>query len=306
LFTQVSFQDVASNLRRVSFAFVVFAWCFYAFSQWISAYRWQILLRARGVEVSLSELFSFYMIGMFVNNFMPGSIGGDVVKSYYLYRRIRKLEISVVSVFLERFTGLLGLCLLALATLAIGYRYLRSAMVVASVCGSAAFLVLIVVVLWQLPNIIARIPIVGRFVPKRLSESAAELYDALASYRNHMPTLLAAVAISAVLQLMLASYFSLASVAMGIPIDLIYFLLFLPAVTLVSLIPLSLGGLGIREASMVVLFGAAGISTADVVAVSLTIHIINTLLSLWGGALLLRLPPGTDVEFQNGRAMVNH
>jgi uncharacterized protein (TIRG00374 family) len=305
LFTQVSFQDVANNLRRVSIAFVLFAWCYYALSQWISAYRWQLLLRARSVEVPLSELFSFYMIGMFANNFMPGSIGGDVIKSYYLYRRTRKLQISVVSVFLERFTGLLGLCLLAIATLAIGYRYLRSTMVVTSVCGSAAFLVLIVLVLWQLPNIVARVPIVTRFVPKRLSVSAAELYGALASYQNHVRTLLAAVAVSVVLQLMLASYFSLASVAMGIPIDLIYFLLFLPAVTLVSLIPLSLGGLGIREASMVVLFGAAGISTSDVLAVSLTIHFINMLLSLWGGVLLLRMPPGTDVEIQTGRALAN-
>jgi uncharacterized protein (TIRG00374 family) len=304
LFTQVSFHDVANNLRRVSVAFVIFAWCFYALSQWISAYRWQILLRARNVEVPLSELFSFYMIGMFVNNFMPGSIGGDVIKSYYLYKRTHKLQVSVISVFLERFTGLLGLCLLALVTLAIGYRYLHSATVVASVCGSAAFLVAIVLVLWQLPNIVARIPIVTGFIPKRLSESAAELYDALVSYRNHMPTLFAAVAISAVLQLMLASYFSIASVAMGIPINLIYFLLFLPAVTLISLIPLSLGGLGIREASMAVLFGAAGISAADVIAVSLTIHIINTLLSLWGGVLLLKLPPGTGVGVRSGGALV--
>jgi uncharacterized membrane protein YbhN (UPF0104 family) len=91
---------------------------------------------------------------------------------------------------------------------------------------------------------------------------------------------------------------------MGIPINLIYFLLFLPAVTLVSLIPLSLGGLGIREASMAVLFGAAGISAADVIAVSLTIHIINTLLSLWGGVLMLKLPPRTGVRFRSGGALV--
>ena len=167
------------------------------------------------------------------------------------------------------------------------------------------FLVLIVVVLWQLPNIVSRIPIVTRFVPERLSASAVELYAALTSYRNHLPTLIAAVAISTVLQMMLASYYAMASVAMGIPIDLIYFLLFLPAVTLISLIPLSLGGLGIREASMAVLFAAAGIAAADVVAVSLTIHIINTLLSLWGGVLLLRLPPGIDVEFRNCRALIN-
>ncbi len=296
LFTQVSIQDVVDNLRRVPLAFVLFAWFYYALCQWISAYRWQLLLRAKDVRVSLSELFSFYMIGMFVNNFMPGSIGGDIVKSYYLFKRTRKLEITVVSVFLERFTGLLGLCFLALGALAIGYRYLHSPMVVASVIGSAVILVLIVLMLWQLPKLAARIPIVSRLVPKRIIASAGELYAALSSYRHHAPTIFVAIGISTILQLMFAAYYAIASIAMGIPIDLIYFLLFLPAVTLVSLIPLSLGGLGIRETAMVVLFGAAGIARADVVAVSLTIHIINTLLSLWGGVLLLRHPARTVGE----------
>jgi uncharacterized membrane protein YbhN (UPF0104 family) len=77
---------------------------------------------------------------------------------------------------------------------------------------------------------------------------------------------------------------------MGIPIDFIYFVLFLPLVTLVSLVPISIGGLGIREAVMVALFAAVGVSKADVLSVSLTVHIINTLLSLWGGFLLLRRP----------------
>ncbi|HVT29590.1 MAG TPA: flippase-like domain-containing protein [Lacipirellulaceae bacterium] len=288
LFTQISIHDVVDNLRRVSLGFVLFAWCYYALCQWISAYRWQVLLRAKDVHVPLSELFSFYMIGMFINNFMPGSIGGDVAKSYYLFKRTRKLEITVVSVFLERFTGLLGLCLLAVIALAVGYQYLHSPMVIASVVGSAVILVLIVVVLWQLPNLAAKIPLVSRIVPQRIRESASELYTALASYRHHVPTLFVAIAISTILQLMLAAYYAIASIAMGIPISLVYFLLFLPAVTLVSLIPLSLGGLGIRETAMVVLFGAAGISQPDVMAVSLTIHIINTILSLWGGILLLQ------------------
>ena len=297
LFTQVSLREVADNLRKVSPAFIVFAWCYYALCQWISAYRWQLFLRAKDVNVSVGELFSFYMVGMFVNNFMPGSIGGDIVKSYYLYKRTGKLEITVISVFLERFTGLLGLCLLALITLAIGYRYLNSPIVVISVVGSAAFLMLIVVGLWQLPNLVARMPWISRFVPQRLSESAVELYASLASYRHHVPMLCLAIGISTVLQLMFAAYYSLASIAMGIPIDLIYFLLFLPAVTLVSLIPLSLGGLGIREASLVVLFGAAGIPPAEVVSVSLTLHFVNAILSLWGGFLLLKLPSPKVQEY---------
>jgi uncharacterized protein (TIRG00374 family) len=298
LFTQISLSEVLSCVRGVSPTFILFAWCYYSLCQWISAYRWQLLLRAKDVHVSLGQLFAYYMIGMFVNNFLPGSIGGDVVKSYYLYRRTQKLEISVVSVFLERFTGLVGLCVLSMTALAFGYQYLHSPIIVAAVVGTSLALLLMVLLLTHLPSLATRVPMLTKMLPERVISVAGGVYESLVSYRNHSATIFSAIAISTVLQFMFAVYYALASIAMGIPVDLIYFVLFLPAVTLISLVPLSLGGLGIREAAMVVLFGAAGIAPADVLAISLTIHIINMILSLVGGVLLIthQAPPIREYE----------
>jgi uncharacterized protein (TIRG00374 family) len=298
LFTHISVNDVIGNLRRVSPAFILFAWCLYALCQLISAYRWQLLLRAKEVHVGLCQLFSFYMIGMFVNNFLPGSIGGDLVKSYHLFRRTREPEIAAVSVFLERFTGLIGLTLISLIALAIGYRELNSPFVWGAVLSAAAALVGVMVVLWQLPNMVRRVPLLSRLFPRSITQLAMGIYAALASYRHHKSTILAAVIISALLQFLFAVYYACASAAMGFRIELMYFVLFLPAVTLISLIPLSIGGLGLRDAAMVVLFGAAGISQADILSVSLTVHVINTMLSFWGGILLIknRVPPSRRME----------
>jgi uncharacterized membrane protein YbhN (UPF0104 family) len=135
-------------------------------------------------------------------------------------------------------------------------------------------------------------------LPSRFTKLATGVYGALVSYRHHLPTVFFAIAISVVLQLMFAAYYAMASVAMGIPIDLIYFILFLPLVTLVSLVPFSVGGLGVREAVMVALFGAVGVSQADVLSVALTVHFINTALSLWGGVLLLRRPAAPALNAQ--------
>jgi uncharacterized protein (TIRG00374 family) len=288
LFTQISIADVLQNLKRVSPAFVLFAWGYYALCQLLSSYRWQLLLKAKQVDVPLSKLFSYYMIGMFANSFLPGSVGGDVVKSYHLFRRTKDVKIAAVSVFLERFTGLVGLSLISVIALAVGYRHLDSPIVLWSVLIAVATLIGSVLILWKLPVLARRAAWLRRFFPEKLLNTSQGIYEALLSYRHHLPTVMAAVAVSAVLQFLFAAYYALASVAMGIPIDVIYFMLFLPLITLVSMIPISLGGLGLREAMMVALFGAVGISQTDVLSVSLTIHLINTLLSLWGGALLIR------------------
>ena len=288
LFTQISFSEVLENLKKVSPLFVLFAWAYYAFCQLISSYRWKVLLEARNVHVPLRELFSFYMIGMFANNFMPGSVGGDVVKSYHLFRTTSDVKIAAVSVFLERFTGLIGLCLISLVALVVGYQHLSSPVVLGSVVAAALAILLIIIIIWQMPRIVGRLGWATRLLPKRFTKIAADIYGALASYRHHPKSILAAIGLSAILQFLFAAYYALASIAMGIPIDLIYFVLFLPLITLVTMIPLSIGGLGLREVMIVTLFGAVGISQADVLSVSLTVHIINTLLSLWGGFLLLR------------------
>src|SRR6185437_13761537 len=69
-------RQIIGKLALLTPAFVLFAWAYYAICQWVSAYRWRMLLRAKGVDVPTARLFVFYMVGMFANNFMPGGLGG--------------------------------------------------------------------------------------------------------------------------------------------------------------------------------------------------------------------------------------
>ena len=80
---------------------------------WVSAMKWHLLSRARGLEVSLTRLTVLYLIGKFFSNFVPGMIGGDVSRSYLFGRYIGSQSTAAASIFLERFTGLLVLVLLA-------------------------------------------------------------------------------------------------------------------------------------------------------------------------------------------------
>ena len=280
-------ERVAEHVQRLTLAFVLFASGYYAACQLLSSVRWRLFLTAKGVAVPTTTLFSYYMIGMFFNNFLPGAVGGDAAKAYLLYRRCGEGHLAVSSVFLERFAGLLGLSIVSVAALAISVAWIRSPLVFAAVGGTALFLIAVALGLWWAP-LSARIGnALGRLAPGWLGPRLERFYGALAGYREHPGTLLGAVLLSVVIQGLYALYYALVARGLGLSIDVVYFLLFLPPVSVLMLVPIGLGGLGLREAALVVLFAAVGVPAADILAVSLTAHALGALLSLWGGLLLL-------------------
>jgi uncharacterized protein (TIRG00374 family) len=302
---RVGVRDVLANLSNLAPAFILFGWAFYACCQLLSAVRWRLLLSAAGVEVPLPKLFGFYMIGMFLNNFLPGGVGGDVVKAYQLYRYTGQGRYAVASVFLERFTGLIGLVLLTAAALAAGLGRQQSPWVLVVVCGTPLLLALAAALLWWSPRFVPLLRPVGTLLPRKTGDKLSQLYGALASYRNHRKTLVLAIGLSAGIHFLYACLFALVAGALDTPINLRYFILFLPAITVANVAPVSLGGLGVREALMVMLFSEVRVPAADILAVSLTTHLLNMSLSLWGGALLVLRRPGSEPTSRRARSLTD-
>jgi len=280
-------RAIIGKLAHLTPAFVLFAWVYYAICQWISAYRWRVLLRAKGMDVPTARLFVFYMVGMFANNFLPGGLGGDAVKAYGLYRREGSANIAVASVFVERFCGILALSVLgavaAAAMLVAGQPPLMPLLVLGFVLLLAAAAAMV----WSVP--LARLlrVLLAALAPRVIRDRAIQLVETVHSYREDWRVLLRALAISVLLQGMIALFYSLVGRALGTPVPTLYFLLFLPIITMVTLLPISLGGLGVREIAMVYLFATVGVSSEDMLSISLTAHILNTALSFSGGVMLL-------------------
>ncbi len=280
-------REIFRKIEHLSIGFILFAWAFYAFCQLISAYRWKLLLSAKGVDLPIMRLFMFYMIGMFVNNFLPGGLGGDAVKAYSVYRSSGTVHVSVASVLVERFCGILALALLGGVACVIMLiqgearsvaLWMLVAMLGIAVAAAMVWSVRLASVLRKFLSVCA---------PRRIRDRAVQLMETVHSYRHDGWTLIWALLLSIGLQGMIAVYFGVVSQALDSPIPLIYFFLFLPLVTIATLAPISLGGLGVREVTMVYLFSSVGVSGADVLSVSLTAHVLNTALSLSGGLMLL-------------------
>ncbi|MFH1038477.1 MAG: lysylphosphatidylglycerol synthase transmembrane domain-containing protein [PVC group bacterium] len=84
------------------------------------SFRWGMLLTAQGVRLSHLSVFMYYMMGMFFNNFLPSTVGGDFVKAYYLSRATGKTAGSFISVLIDRLMGMGGLCVVAVAACLLG------------------------------------------------------------------------------------------------------------------------------------------------------------------------------------------
>ena len=96
-------------------------------SSLMAAWRWTILLQARGFPVTLRSCFSLFLIGIFFNHALPGSVGGDVVRGYYLVadHPERRLD-SVLSIIIDRILGLYSFFMLTLVAVALDFDFVST------------------------------------------------------------------------------------------------------------------------------------------------------------------------------------
>ena len=233
-----------------------------------SSYRWQALAEVKGIKKSLGEFVRLYFIGAFFNNFLPTSVGGDVVKAYKLAGTTDKKVDAVSSVFMERLTGVLVLALISWGGF-LYYFWPRSVLV------SLGLLVAGVVGIGLSPKLARLHPLLQKF------------YDSVISYRNERAVLKKALWTSFVVQVFAITTQYLVLVALGIKVSYLYCLFVVPIITVASMAPFSINGLGIQDGLYVFFFERAGVMPTEVLAASFVYHTLRLASSLVGGFLYL-------------------
>lgn len=216
----------------------------------VRAYRWGSLVWALNVRAGWWRLVGLYFVGSFFNLFLPTGFGGDAVKMFELSRDDHKAAAAISSVLVDRFLGLFVLFAIALLALLGGRELVAPEVRVLIVVVFAASLIGVVLLLqrtwieaWGRRLGVDRL--LGRIKILR------ELYESLHVYGP--AALLKATAASLVFNLILILGYYFLGLAVGIHLPLWYYLLFVPIISVLLLVP-SVGGLGIREGATVFLF----------------------------------------------------
>ncbi len=246
----------------------------------LSTLRWRQVLVALGLRAKTRTLLGHYLAGLFVGNFLPSTVGGDVLRVTRLAAANGERPDTFASVVLERLTGWLVLPVITLMGLVVNPE-LRSFGTSSRVALAIAIGTLIVL---SLILIAVASPRVGnRFAG---SDGWARFANAVhlgVDRFRHNPTAAAGVlAVGFAYQLVVMLGAFTAARVLGLPVGPTAILAFMPAVAIAQVLPISLGGLGVREGAFVLFLHPLGVATEEAIALGILIYAVNLVVSLLG------------------------
>ena len=285
-------RAILGRLRTVDLSPLVAGILIYAAGQAVSTFKWRLLLAPLELAVSYTRLLGFYFTGMFFNLFLPTIVGGDAVKAVLLARETHAPARATMSVFMERNTGLCALLLIAVGASLVAppVRLFGLPLAALTALLAAGYAVVNVVLLspWAYhlaDRIIAASPLV------QMRPRARSLYDAITPYKSAVPTLVAALLLSLAFQAFVIAVVFLNARALSLAVPLSAVAVFVPLVSLAGMVPVSVNGLGVREALYILLFGQVGVSPESSVSLALVYLAVTVVASLPGGLVYALQPP---------------
>ena len=253
----------------------------------ISSLRWQVLINTQGVNERYLKLTYVYTVGIFFNNLLPTSVGGDVFRAGYVGRSQPHWAGIAFSILVERAIGLVAL--LGLGCLGVAYLLLSGDhQQVLRMVGPYVVLVFILVTLATIvlispyPASIMRVRIwlLERPFLGRVFRGMPYLRTAS---QNVGIAIWSALSLSFLFQLVAIGTNYLGALALGVNPPLVLFMVFVPLVALVTLAPVSLNGIGVREGISIGLWTQVGISTETAFAMGFLVYSFTLIVGALGG-----------------------
>ena len=279
ILTRTPFGEVAAAFRSADLRFILLAALLNPLGYLASVSRWRLLIRAQGGEASRSFLTRSFLVGVFFNNLLPSTIGGDAVRALDTARSGVDRARAVAVVFVDRFVGLLALMLFAIVGLLLSGRLAdRVPALYAWVLGGALAMIFAAGLL---------------FLPALPSRRAADFLGrggllgkaagALRAFQGQGRVLAEAFAWSLLLQTLVVLNGYLLARALRVPIALPYFFLLVPLALFVMMLPVSINAIGVREGVWAFFFAAFGVAAAKGVAVAWLDYGLVLIQALIGG-----------------------
>ncbi len=288
------FKDIGSaikTLRVSNKTLLALSFLMHFFGVWITAERWRILLNTQKVQLGIGTLSLTVLIGSFFNNLLPTSIGGDVYRSYDVSKRANiPLEVSASVVLVERFSGIISAAIYAIIALFLGFTTIGEQSVVIPII---IFFVLCFIIAFFIinPSILKLDKFVYRFsFMRKIRNRLSNIYNTLQSFKKFKVVLVKVFIYGFLLQFAVILNYYLASRALGIELGLTAFIFIVPIVLTIAMLPISIGGIGLRENSIVFILVAMGIINEKAALLSLILLAMNLFVGILGGIIYITRP----------------
>lgn len=281
----INWQEVFQYFKNIKIIYVIYFLIFYCTGIIISARKWQILAKFKNFSHSLKFYIEVYIIGTFINNFLPSFVGGDAYRIYRLGEEKKNFKISSGTVVVDRLSGLLGIMILSIIFGLFNFKlfsqnFILQFIFLGLIGGFFTFLLLIFLVKWKKDFVKEKLS----FLPKKV----LEYFLYFTSFRE----------LKVVANFMLHSFlFSFIGIAlanfmlfqsMGIEIGIVNYLSVIFLISILASAPISIGNIGVKEWAYITLFGLFSISSSGAVTVVLISRFLQMMVSFSALPLYLK------------------
>ena len=241
----------------------------------LMSYKWNILLNVKEISLPFSEVVRSYYIGTFWGTFLPVSVGGDAVRAYRISGQTNRTEDIVSSVIMERVLGMVATILMGM--LAVGLFVTIMGTGNWKVAGGLIFLLLAfsgLVVLSFNTRLTQWFNQKFPFHKKGWMRKLAEVYRSYQAYQHHRGVVLRFLLWSLLEQMIpiICSLFMSQALSLNVPFW--SFFVFIPAILVLSRMPISLDGFGVSEGLFIYFFSFVGLSGSEAFALGFVVHIL--------------------------------
>jgi glycosyltransferase 2 family protein len=289
LFSRVDVARLWSVARQASPAWLAAALALYLVMVLASALRWGILLRAQHVRLTYGFLTQSFLVATFFNNFLPSNIGGDVVRITDTAKAAGSKTLATTVVLIDRGLGLLGLALMAatgaslmqrMAVGPVGPVMLWAGFMLGAIVATPALL---------MPEKVGRLLQPLRVFHQEWVDVRIErLTNTLTRFKETPGALAGCFAGAVLVQGILVGFYVAIARSMNIPIGFAELAVIVPVSFIVQMVPVSVNGFGVREATFGFYFTRLGLPLESALLVSFVGAALIMLFSLTGGVAYLR------------------
>ncbi|HJQ26226.1 MAG TPA: lysylphosphatidylglycerol synthase transmembrane domain-containing protein [Blastocatellia bacterium] len=240
---------------------------------WLMALRWRAILAVRGHRFKTYRLFAVYLIGIFFMNFIPGGgVSGDVARLIYVDREVRDKAFVLSTLVYERLVGGCVILLLGLIASVASHSYAQTNRVVASeVFLAIAFAAAALLMSERVSSRLARgcRALGARFKLQRFGEAAGRTLEAISELRHHRRMVMSTLLLSVLVRVVWSFGCYVVALALSLPLSFATVFAFMSLVDLVRMLPISIGGIGVREWLLIALFAGVGLKPEQALAFAL-------------------------------------
>ena len=296
ILTRISLSDLYAVFLTINIGLLILALLVNFLAVFLKAEKWRIIVNSIKGDFSLFASIKAFLVGFSFSTITPAKIG-DFIKVFYIKDNQCGWGRSLATVVIDRLIDIILLCLIA----AIGiYGFSLVYHIEILSWGFAVLIVAgIIVAVYILLNkpLLSKLlkPFFNHFVPINLKNQVSEYYHdfykgLFTFYQDHKRFALS-VGVGVLSWIPPILYGYLLALSIGIKIDIFFFILIIPVISLLDLLPISISGIGTRDVTLIFLFGLHGISAEQAVAFSLIYLFMSYwLIALIGAIVYLRYP----------------